>query len=95
MSGIRSIFGRDDFLVSHLRSPAGAEKVRGNRGLLEVTKPNPTKPGASDARKTSLAATDELGFFERHKNFDHCSALNSLVRAVVRRYNPAPDWRNP
>ncbi len=48
--------------------------------------------GLALSREFQLDA-DEVSFFERHKNFDRCTALNSLVRAVVIRYNTAPDWR--
>lgn len=37
--------------------------------------------------------TDELAFFERHENFDRCTAITDLVYALVMRHDAAPDWR--
>lgn len=36
---------------------------------------------------------DERRFFEEHQNFDPCTAINSLVHALVTSYDPRPDWR--
>jgi hypothetical protein len=36
---------------------------------------------------------DELAFFERHENFDRCTAITSLVHAIVSRYDSRADWR--
>jgi hypothetical protein len=36
---------------------------------------------------------DEEAFFEQHQDFDLCTAINSLVHAVVTYYDPTDDWR--
>lgn len=36
---------------------------------------------------------EERAFFERHANFDHCTAITSHVHAVVSQYDPRADWR--
>jgi hypothetical protein len=36
---------------------------------------------------------EDRQFFERHQNFDVCTAINSLVHAVVTHYDPREDWR--
>ena len=36
---------------------------------------------------------DEQAFFDEHKNFDLCTAINALVHAVVTYYDSRADWR--
>lgn len=36
---------------------------------------------------------EEVTFFEEHQDFDLCTAINSLVHAVVTCYDPTEDWR--
>lgn len=35
----------------------------------------------------------ERKYFEEHQNFDLCTVINSLVRALVVHYDSRPDWR--
>lgn len=36
---------------------------------------------------------DEQAFFDEHQNFDLCTAINSLVHAVITHYDSRTDWR--
>jgi hypothetical protein len=36
---------------------------------------------------------EEVAFFERHENFDRCTAITGLVHALVARHDARPDWR--
>ena len=48
--------------------------------------------GLALARSFDLAA-DERAFLARHETFDRCTAITSLVHAVVTRYDTQDDWR--
>ena len=48
--------------------------------------------GLSLSKKFKLSEI-ELKFFEQHHNFDCCTAINSLVHAVVNHYSPNQEWR--
>ena len=48
--------------------------------------------GLSISREFELGP-DEETFFEEHQDFDLCTAMNSLVHAVVTWYDPTEDWR--
>lgn len=48
--------------------------------------------GLSLSRGFDLGS-DEEAFFEEHRDFDLCTAINSLVHAIVTYYDPAEDWR--
>ena len=37
--------------------------------------------------------SDERQFFDKHQNFDTCTALNSLVYTIVNHYDSREDWR--
>jgi hypothetical protein len=48
--------------------------------------------GLAISRTFQLDA-EELEFFERHQSFDHCTAVTSMVHAVVSRFDTRDDWR--
>lgn len=51
-----------------------------------------TDYGLAVSQQFQLSAA-ELQFFEQHQNFDVCTALTSLVHAIVSRYDGRAEWR--